>query len=165
MILYLLSFMLYFMRQKGKQRNSEVMGQCSPAELLDEPLTHGSHPSIQPASYGFLYESHPVSLSRGLTATVSMIHWSDWREMSQRSQYWPVSGHVTLTQRNTRTQNGRRGGQEIDRSRAMPRGESPLDCQSEKQRCAAWLLVSPPLHVTRLRYPWVCCTGVGLRPV
>lgn len=65
------------MRQKDKQRNSEVMGQCSPAELLDKPLTHGSHPSIHPASQqvmafvtSWLYEPHPVSHSPGLTATV-----------------------------------------------------------------------------------------------
>ena len=68
--------MLNFMRQRDKQRNNEVMGQCSPAELMDKPLTHGSHLPIHPASQFLafvafqLYKPHPVTRSPGLTVPV-----------------------------------------------------------------------------------------------
>ena len=53
------------------------MGQCSPAEPLDKPLTRASHPSIHPSSRPVmafvtyrLYEPRLDSHSPGLTATV-----------------------------------------------------------------------------------------------
>lgn len=122
------------MRQKDKQRNSEVMGQCSPAELLDKPLTHGSHPCIHPASQFWpfvtskLYEPHPVSHSPGLTVTVGA--WLTGVTGENVPERRAVSC-LCSCDFNSRTQNGRRGGQQICHPRAMPREEPLLHCQSE----------------------------------
>lgn len=118
-----------------------------------------NHPLIQPV-WAFvtsqLYEPHLVSHCPGIAVTVGAWltgvtgkHVPELRALSCLSSF----------DFNSRTQNGRRGEQEICHRRAMPRLEILLHCQSEIQRCALQLSVSPPLpHVTWLSFPWVCCT-------
>lgn len=91
------------MRQKNKQGNSEVMGQCSPGELLDKPLTHGSHPSIHPVSQLHLALLLPncVSLILSVRPRGLQLQWEhdslEWLEkMAPRSECCPVSAHATF---------------------------------------------------------------------
>lgn len=115
----------------GRMINRGIVRSWDNAALQSCRINHSpmvvTHPFIQSANQLWLLllpNCMSLILSVSPQAVQSQREHYSLGEMSQRSEYCPVSAHVTLTRRNTRAQNGRRGGHDLWSDSNAPRRKS-----------------------------------------